>query len=107
MRKTTFAVLALVALTRGCNCRCFCKEGAHASTRCRRAEKLREISQIRSTHVVDNSTIDFKMAGGKTYRNSLPHSCPGLRLRTVFLSHFATSLLQRRYRSPFMIMAGV
>ncbi len=43
------------------------------------------LSQIRSTTVVDNSTIDFKMAGGKIYRNSLPYSCPGLKdPRTAF-----------------------
>jgi hypothetical protein len=36
------------------------------------------INQIRSTHVIDNQTIDFKMAGGKVYRNRLSQSCPGL-----------------------------
>ena len=50
------------------------------------------LTQIRSTKVVDNSTIDFKMAGGKTYRNSLPYSCPGLKFEDRFL--YRTSLSQ-------------
>ena len=50
------------------------------------------LSQIRSTNVVDNSTIDFKMAGGKTYRNSLPYSCPGLKFEDRF--SYRTSLSQ-------------
>ena len=37
------------------------------------------ISQIRSTKVIDSRNIDFRMAGGKTYRNTLPQSCPGLK----------------------------
>ncbi len=50
------------------------------------------ISQIRSTKVVDNSTIDFRMAGGKTYRNALPQSCPGLRFEDRF--SYRTSINQ-------------
>jgi hypothetical protein len=37
-----------------------------------------QITQIRSTQILNNRTIDFKMAGGKVYRNTLPSSCPGL-----------------------------
>lgn len=48
------------------------------------------LNQIRSTKVIDNSTIDFKMAGGKTYRNSLPSSCPGLKFEDRF--SYRTSL---------------
>ena len=51
------------------------------------------LTQIRSTTVVDNSTIDFKMAGGKTYRNSLPHSCPGLKFEDRFSYRTSTSQL--------------
>lgn len=40
--------------------------------------------QIRSTNVIDNKTIDFRMSGGKTYRNSLPNSCPGLKIEDAF-----------------------
>jgi hypothetical protein len=35
-------------------------------------------SRIDSTNVVANNVIDFKMRGGKVYRNTLPYSCPGL-----------------------------
>lgn len=50
------------------------------------------ISQIRSTKVVDNSTIDFRMVGGKTYRNTLPYSCSGLKFEDRF--SYRTSLNQ-------------
>lgn len=50
------------------------------------------LNQIRSTKVIDNSTIDFKMTGGKTYRNSLPNSCPGLKAEDRF--SYRTSLSQ-------------
>ncbi len=50
------------------------------------------IPHIRSTKVIDNSTIDFRMAGGKTYRNSLPQSCPGLKFEDRF--SYRTSLSQ-------------
>jgi hypothetical protein len=52
-----------------------------------------QISQIRSTNIIDSSTIDFKMAGGKTYRNALPHSCPGLRRQDAFSYRTSTSQL--------------
>jgi hypothetical protein len=50
------------------------------------------ISQIRSTKVVDNNNIDFRMAGGKTYRNALPQSCPGLKFEDRF--SYRTSINQ-------------
>lgn len=50
------------------------------------------LSQIRSSSVIDDRTIDFKMAGGKVYRNTLPHSCPSLGFEERF-SH-RTSLNQ-------------
>jgi hypothetical protein len=50
------------------------------------------LANIRSTKVIDNSTIDFRMAGGKTYRNSLPQSCPGLKFEDRF--SYRTSLSQ-------------
>ena len=37
-----------------------------------------DINRIDSTNVVSNSVIDFKMRGGKVYRNTLPASCSGL-----------------------------
>lgn len=50
------------------------------------------ISQIRSTKVIDSRNIDFRMAGGKTYRNTLPQSCPGLKFEDRF--SYRTSLNQ-------------
>ena len=51
-----------------------------------------QLTSIRSSRVRDDSTIDFYMAGGKVYRNKLPHSCPGLGFEERF--SFATSLSQ-------------
>ena len=59
----------------------------------KKAEKIEKIgapencvrsSQIRSTNVIDDRTIDFKMIGGKTYRNTLPSRCPGLGFEESF-----------------------
>lgn len=49
--------------------------------------------KIRSTKIINDSTIDFRMAGGKTYRNSLPNSCPGLRRDDAFSYRTSTSQL--------------
>jgi hypothetical protein len=35
-------------------------------------------NQVRATVVRSDSVIDFEMLGGKTYRNTLRGSCPGL-----------------------------
>ncbi len=35
-------------------------------------------SRIAGTRVHDDYTIDFEMAGGEVYRNTLPGRCPGL-----------------------------
>jgi hypothetical protein len=37
-----------------------------------------QTSLIEDTRVHGDSTIDFHMRNGVTYRNSLPHSCPNL-----------------------------
>jgi hypothetical protein len=39
---------------------------------------------IRDTKIIDDRTIDFKMSGGKTYRNVMAYSCPGLRYEERF-----------------------
>ena len=36
------------------------------------------LTQIRETHVRSDDVIDFYVGGGKVYRNTLPHKCPGL-----------------------------
>lgn len=49
-----------------------------------------QINQIRSTRVHGDSTIDFEMAGGKIYRNTLPYGCPNLGFEERF--SYRTSL---------------
>jgi Family of unknown function (DUF6491) len=51
------------------------------------------INRIRSTKILNNQTIDFKMAGGKVYRNTLPSSCPGLVFEDRFSYRTSTSQL--------------
>ncbi len=41
-------------------------------------------SAIRSTRVIDGSTIDFTMNGNRVYRNHLPNACPGLNFDRSF-----------------------
>jgi hypothetical protein len=50
------------------------------------------IHQIDSTKVLANNVIDFKMRGGKVYRNTLSHSCSGLLFEERF--SYKTSLSQ-------------
>ncbi|MEH6758967.1 MAG: hypothetical protein V7676_15870 [Parasphingorhabdus sp.] len=41
-------------------------------------------SQIRSTNVIDDQTIDFEMNNGDIYRNELPNKCSGLGFEKAF-----------------------
>lgn len=41
-------------------------------------------SRIRDSKVIDGSTIDFRMRGGKTYRNTLPRKCARLGFEQAF-----------------------
>lgn len=50
-------------------------------------------SNIQSTDVRDDRTIDFKMNGGKIYRNTMPYSCPSLGFEKRFLYRLSTSQL--------------
>jgi hypothetical protein len=50
------------------------------------------LSQIRSSTVRDDRTIDFMMAGGKVYRNDLPNQCGSLGFDRAF--SYSTSLNQ-------------
>lgn len=43
-----------------------------------------QTNQIRSTRVIDDSTIDFDMGGGRLFRNHLPNRCPGLNSNRAF-----------------------
>lgn len=92
MRKLLFIIPAIALLSGG---------GAVALAGKKVAEPVRAvgepkncvtISQIRSTKVIDSRNIDFRMAGGKTYRNTLPQSCPGLKFEDRF--SYRTSLNQ-------------
>lgn len=48
------------------------------------------ITQISSSQIHDNRTIDFDMTGTRTYRNTLPHNCSGLKIADSFT--YETSL---------------
>lgn len=50
------------------------------------------LSQIRSSQVRDDRTIDFMLSGGKVYRNELPYQCGGLGFERAFT--YSTSLTQ-------------
>jgi hypothetical protein len=49
--------------------------------------------QIRDTKIIDDRTIDFKMSGGKTLRNTLPYSCPSLKYEERFSYRLSTGQL--------------
>jgi hypothetical protein len=51
-----------------------------------------DIHRIDHTRVVNDQIIDFEMIGNKTYRNVLPHACPGLGFDESFA--YETSLQQ-------------
>lgn len=50
------------------------------------------ITQISESRVRDDWTIDFRVGGGRWYRNSLPYRCNGLGFERAF--SYATSLSQ-------------
>ena len=50
-------------------------------------------SRIRSTDVVDDQTIDFKMTNGDIYRNNLPNKCSGLAFEEAFSYKTSSSQL--------------
>ena len=50
------------------------------------------LTQIRSSQVRDDWTIDFMGPGDQVWRNTLPNRCPGLRTENAFT--YSTSLSQ-------------
>ncbi len=92
MRKSLLVVSTLAALTLGSSAGFTAKQEPAPVRAVGEPRNCVSLNQIRSTKVVDNSTIDFKMVGGKTYRNSLPYSCPGLKFEDRF--SFRTSQSQ-------------
>lgn len=92
MKKSLLVVAALTALTGGATAGLSAKKEAAPVRAVGEPVNCVSLRNIRSTSVVDNSTIDFKMAGGKIYRNSLPYSCPSLKFEDRF--SYRTSLSQ-------------
>lgn len=43
-----------------------------------------QTNRIRSTRIIDDQTIDFRMSNGTVLRNTLPNRCPGLRAADAF-----------------------
>lgn len=84
MHKSLLLVPTLAALTVGATAGISAKKEAVPVRAVGEPVRCVSLTNIRSTKVIDNSTIDFKMAGGKTYRNSLPYSCPGLKFEDRF-----------------------
>lgn len=93
MRKSLLLVSTLAALTVGATAGMSAKKAPAPVRAVGEPVNCVSLNSIRSTNVVDNSTIDFKMAGGKTYRNSLPNSCPGLKYEDRFSYRTSTSQL--------------
>jgi hypothetical protein len=84
MRKSIIVVAALAAAFGGANAPGLAQKEAPQVRPVGKPISCVPLASIRSTKVVDNSTIDFTMAGGKMYRNSLPQSCPGLKFEDRF-----------------------
>ncbi len=56
------------------------------------AQSCIPITQIRSTRIRDDWTIDFEGPGDRVWRNTLPNRCPGLKSEDKFT--YETSLSQ-------------
>ena len=50
-------------------------------------------TQISDTDVRDDRTIDFRVIGGRTYRNTLPYPCPDLGFERSFGYKLSTPML--------------
>lgn len=92
MRKSILIATALAALTGGATAGMTAKKEAAPVRAIGEPVNCVSLRNIRSTNVVDSSTIDFRMTNGKIYRNSLPNSCPGLKFENRF--SYRTSLSQ-------------
>ena len=57
------------------------------------AEQCITLSRIENTKVHDDYTIDFEMAGNRTYRNTLPNRCPSLGFEERFTYKVTTGQL--------------
>lgn len=93
MRKSVLVVVALAALTGSATAGLSAKKEAAPVREVGKPVNCVNVRSIQSTSILDNSTIDFKMLGGKTYRNSLPYSCPSLKFEDRFSYRTSTSQL--------------
>ncbi len=50
-------------------------------------------SQLRTSRIIDDKTIDFEMNNGTVYRNVLPNRCPGLKSEDRFAYKLSTNQL--------------
>lgn len=92
MRRSLFIFSAVAALTLGASAGISAKKEMAPVRAVGEPVNCVQLSQIRSTNIVDDSTIDFEMTGRKIYRNSLPNRCPGLKSEDRF--SYKTSLSQ-------------
>ena len=90
MRKLAITILALTANTSIAGARD--RNTVPDATPVGDAVSCVQLRSIQSTRVHGDSVIDFHMAGGKVYRNTLPNSCPSLGFEERFL--YKTSLSQ-------------
>jgi hypothetical protein len=93
MHKSLLIVSTLTALTLGATAGISAKKEPAPVRAVGEPVNCVSLRNIRSTNVVDANTIDFKMNGGKTYRNSLPYSCPGLKFEDRFSYRTSTNQL--------------
>ena len=82
------SAVALLALTGGARER---PETEPAATAIGEPQSCLRLTDFSETRIRDDWTIDFiRGAGGKVWRNTLPHRCPGLRSDDAF--SYKTSL---------------
>jgi hypothetical protein len=93
MRTSLLIVTALAAMTGGATAGISAKKEPAPVRAVGEPVNCVSLRNIRSTNVVDASTIDFRMNGGKTYRNSLPYSCPSLAYEERFSYRTSTGQL--------------
>ncbi len=93
MHKSILIVSTLAALTLGATASMSAKKEPAPVRAVGEPVNCVSLRNIRSTNVVDANTIDFKMNSGKTYRNSLPYSCPGLKFEDRFSYRTSTNQL--------------
>ncbi len=92
----TLALVVTASLLIGGASIAFAKRDRNAVPEAKEAGKALScvpLRQIRETRVYGDQTIDFRMLGGKTYRNKLPYSCPQLGFEERFSYKTSLSVL--------------